>query len=338
MKKIDFSNNLNALRPPGKILNLIKQNFDIFLNYDGQEADTAIESISKKLTLPINSVAWCNGSTQAFFTLPRVLKNGKVLIVGPTFWEYPMANHRVKENEILFHIANEDEEFKLNYEKLANDVKNSKVVYLCNPNNPTSILYDNDKLISLIESNSEIDFVVDETYLLFRNDYDTQTLTSLAYKLTNLYVVTSFSKFFALPGIRMAFIVSNPKNITEYKKFDIPYLHNPLANVLIPVLLNNHSYINKTRNYYAKERIRFYGELMSKNIKGLRIFRPDANFIIVKILSTDRRSGNVVDRLAKKGLIIRDASIYKGLNDQWLRFSIRTRKENQKLLDSLLTK
>lgn len=337
MKKIDFSNNLNALGPPRVILDLIKRNSEIFLNYDGQEAGVAMESISKEMSLPIDSIAWCNGSTQAFFTLPRVLEKGKILIIGPTFWEYPMANHRVKENEITFHMAHESEGFNLNYGKLSNDIKGSKVVYLCNPNNPTSILYDKEKLVNLIISNRETDFVIDETYLLFRDDYKDQTFIGMAYNLENLYVVTSFSKFFTLPGIRMGFIISNPINITEYKKFDIPYLHNPLANLLVPLLLNDNEFIGRTRNYYAEERKRFYEDLISRKIKYLNIFRPDANFIIAKVLSKDKTSKDIESKLAKNGLIIRDARIYKGLDDKWLRFSIRTRKENQMLLNNLLS-
>ncbi|HLD92357.1 MAG TPA: aminotransferase class I/II-fold pyridoxal phosphate-dependent enzyme [Patescibacteria group bacterium] len=332
MKMVDYSNNLNGIKPPDYILGMIKDNYSVFMEYDGQEPIIAISSISKFSGISTKNITWCNGTTQAFFTLPRVLPTGKVLIIGPTFWEYPMANERIKENKITFYLTNEENNFVPEYTRLSEKIKDSKVVYLCNPNNPTSVMYDKGKIVDLIKSNSEVYFVVDETYLMFREDYSNQTLTKLSCELPNLYVVTSFSKFYSLPGIRMGFITSCLENIEKYKKFSIPYIHNPLVNRLLPTLLDDKQFSQKIYNFYKLERIDFYNKLIKNNISVLKIFKPDANFILAKVLVKNYDGKSIEKILAEKGLIIRDASIYKGLDNSWLRFSIKSRKENRLLL------
>lgn len=335
MNKIDFSNNLNGIETPDYALDAIKSNYQIFTQYDGQEPNMAVVSISKFSKIDAKNIAWCNGSTQAFFSLPRLLPKGKILIVGPTFWEYPMANSRIKGNKINFFLTKEEDNFVPNYADLASIIKNSKVVYLCNPNNPTSVLYDKKNIINLIKRNKNIDFVVDETYLIFREDYYDQTLTKLSCKLPNLYVVTSFSKIYSLPGIRMGYMTSHQRNIEKYQKFNIPYIHNPLVNKLLPTLLDDRLFSNKVRSFYASERKNFYSSLINSHIPGLEVFKPDANFILAKILAKNLDAKFVEKNLAKQGLIVRDASIYKGLDEKWIRFSIKSSNDNRKLLKAL---
>ncbi|NTV55222.1 MAG: aminotransferase class I/II-fold pyridoxal phosphate-dependent enzyme [Candidatus Moranbacteria bacterium] len=97
-------------------------------------------------------------------------------------------------------------------------------------NNPTSVLYEKERLLSIVKEFPDVIFVVDETYLLFRSDFSSLTLSDSATTYENLFVIMSLSKFFSLPGIRLGVMVSGALNRENYMNgFHIPYSVNPLA-------------------------------------------------------------------------------------------------------------
>lgn len=331
---LDFSNNINGLGTLGSISKKISNNIEVFFKYSEAEPILALELLAKYYGLDKKCLAWGNGATQIFFNLPRLLRKGRVLIVGPTFWEYSVANRRISESSVEFFLTKERDNFNIDLSKFEKAIKGTSSVYICNPNNPTSTIVDSKSLADLIRLNSDIDFIVDETYLLFRGDYPQKTLINKATKLPNLYVVTSLSKFFALPGIRMGFLVAQNDNIEAYKNIDIPYIFNPLANIIVPILLSDKKYISTTRSYYDIVRKSFFDELTNKFVGKLKFYRPEANFVLAKIL-TNITSTKLETLMRKSCFLIRDASIYEGLNNKWIRFSILSKKENNLLADKL---
>ena len=85
-------------------------------------------------------------------------------------------------------------------------------------------------------------------------------------------------------------------------------------------------YFKKTTGWLKEEKERFYREL--SNIKGLKVFEPQTNFILIKILLPSLDAGTLKDRMGKKGILIRDASNFRFLNDKFFRIAIKDRKSN----------
>lgn len=334
MKINDFSQNFNVVVNKDKYKKILETSSDQLFRYPQWNKQKIIKLIAKSFGVSQNSIAIGNGTSEIIFTLPKVLDNKNVLILSPNFWEYPAANKIYKEKKIIFFPLKETDDFQLNYAKFESKIKKFSTVYLCNPNNPTSTLLDKTSLVDIIKRNTTSIFIVDETYLIFREDYEKQSLINESVLLDNLYVVTSFSKIFSMPGLRIGVLISKPINIENYNKFTIPYLINPMAEIIIPYLLKQKNLLQETRKFYSNQRMKAYTLFLKNFHDKLEIFKPEANFMLVKIISKDT-SQEITNKLKKEGIILRDGSEFKYLGNKWLRTAIKTDEEMSILVTSL---
>ncbi len=329
-KMLDFAQNVNSLSVPKGLKKFVFKNSDSLLSYPDPKSNYLNLLISKFLEVKKECVTYVNGSTEIFFSLPKFLGKQIGLIIQPTFWEYEVANKKVGVKVQSFQLR-ESQKFRLNIKELDKKISEEMVVYLCNPNNPTSTLIGKNKLLQLISKHKNTIFVVDETYLLFRKDYSKITLTMEAQSLKNLYVASSLSKIFALPGIRAGFLVSNPENIRHFTEWRIPYSNNSLSEVITTWLLKQTAYIGKTRTYYQIARKEFFN-LLKKNFREkILFFKPEANFILGKIL-THQTSTQIVKVLKRRGILVRDGAELSSLGNKWIRFTIKQPKQNKELM------
>ena len=204
---IDFSCNINPLGPPKGLLEKIDLE-KVVSSYPDNTNQDAIRSISTHYALPQENLAVGGGTTDFFFTIPNAFDIGTGIVVVPTFWEYETSLKNAKKNVVYFNTHAEDG-FHIDFAKLggllstATRKRTDCALYLCQPNNPTSTLIDPKEILKLCEEFPTARFIVDETYLLFRQDYDDLSLVKEASERNNLIVITSFSKFFAVPGVRI---------------------------------------------------------------------------------------------------------------------------------------
>lgn len=203
MGNIDFSCNINPLGPPKGLLEKIDL-VKLVSSYPDHTNQKAIESLSLYYALPKENLAVGGGSTEFFFAIPDALNVDIGIVVVPSFWEYEISLKH-SNRKLLYFKTYANDEFQINLLELrrllltAIGRKTNPTLYLCNPNNPTSTLIKPEEILKLCEDFPQTKVIVDETYLLFRQDYDTLSLMRKASEHNNLIVVTSFSKFFTVP-------------------------------------------------------------------------------------------------------------------------------------------
>jgi len=168
---------------------------------------------------------------------------------------------------------------------------------------------------------------------LFLKNYNKLTLNDLSTKVNNLIVISSLSKIFSIGGIRLGFCVSSRKNISLIKKNMNPYSVNVFAQKLLPNLIKAKGYLSETKNFVAKEKLRVYENLTK--INGIKTFEPKANFIIFKIINQRVAPDELFNYLNKALIKVREGNIFPALSDRFVRFSIKTRRENDLLLKKL---
>lgn len=329
---LDFAQNFNVFTPD--IKSIIPKNLDYIFRYPDYKHTLLINSISKKFNLDKESIAIGNGATEIIFTLPLVIKKQKIIIVSPTFWEYSFANIERGRKNIENYLLKEELNFKLDVKDLNRHLTANSVVYICNPNNPTSSMTKKEELYNLISVNPDTNFVIDETYLIFREDYEEQSLLEISTKVNNLFVITSLSKIYSVPGLRVGFLAAHPDKIRLYYQNSIPYLTNPLLEHIIPKLLNQDKFLNKTRKFYSKQRKFMFDKFSSMFKSKLKVYEPFANFVLLKILNS-QTSTEVVADLGLKGYIARDGNDFLGLGNKWIRTAIRSNFSNEQLFEVL---
>ncbi|MCL5674628.1 MAG: pyridoxal phosphate-dependent class II aminotransferase [Candidatus Omnitrophica bacterium] len=320
---IDFSASINPLGIPLNVKNKIFREFDRVLHYPDQR-DT-INAISDYLGIKDENLLVGNGSSEFIYLLFQALSPKTVIIPEPTFSEYERAAG-VNGCRVRF-LEMETEKFSLNL----SEMDASDMIFLCNPNNPTGNL--------VIKSYDEIKnlpqkfIVIDETFIDFLPDFSRRTFIRYAVKDKRIIIIRSFTKFFAMPGLRIGYIIADKDIIKLLKNHQIPWSVNSIGLVAAKLMLKNKKYITATLKKIEKERKYLFDEI-SKT--GCFIPYPSvANFLLIKIIKKELTSSIIAESLIKNGLLIRDCSNFRGLDDKFFRVAVLSHKDNVKLISSL---
>ena len=323
---IDFSNNVNFLGPPDTIIDSLKKRTGLYENYPDHHHQQAKEAIAKQFSINPESIGIANGSTELFSVTPKLTVSDAIGI-SPSFWEYSYffkKNHPLRTYEKI--SLQEHNNFLITKQHFIHKIKKSSagICYITNPNNPTTTLFDREDLIDIIESFPDKLFIVDETYLPFmQRPYDQElSLFSLAKDKLNLIVVSSMSKIFCLPGLRVGYCCSHPDNINKLYKYILPYSVNPISLSIISDLTQQSSFIIHTQQQYEKNRAYFINELESVFGDFISIYNSGTAFLLIKFSSAIHR-GSMDSYLFKNNIKIRSGVEFDGLGSNWMRLSIR---------------
>lgn len=267
-----------------------------------------------------------NGSDEAIDLLYRIFcrpGQDRVITTPPTYGMYRVSAdiHNIPVEEVLL-----DEDFQPRVDKiLARSDTETKILFLCSPNNPTGNLFNRENVDQLIENFSGI-VVIDEAYI----DFSEQE--SYAPKVTeypNLVVMQTMSKSFGLAGIRLGMAFASKLIIDYLMKVKPPYNINALTSKAAVEAFNQLDTINRNIQRIKNERRRLRNELAT--LSGVQhIYESEANFLLVKII----QAKNIYRKLAHQGIIVR----YRGNEPQCkncLRITVGTEEENNQLLNAL---
>ncbi|OQY39436.1 threonine-phosphate decarboxylase [Candidatus Atribacteria bacterium 4572_76] len=338
-KIIDFSANINPLGFSSKIREAIIKNLDQLSHYPDPECKKAKKEISGYFKIDYENILLGNGSTELIYLIVQTIKPKKALIPVPTFCEYERAlnNNNVSIN---FYKLKEKQEFLVSIDEITPRLAGIDLVFLCNPNNPTGTFLPKKEILNLVKEvqKRKIFLVLDEAFI---DLYEEDSLIKEVKNYNYLIILRSLTKFYGLPGLRIGFAASSPKLIKKLdpkliKKLEtqkIPWSVNSLAQIAVREVLRDEKYISKSRSFLLKEKKFLYREL--SNIKGLKAYKPSANFIFIKLLK-NISSEILQNHLGRKGILIRNCSNFRGLEKgKFIRVAVRTRKENIKLLKEL---
>lgn len=326
---LDFSANINPLGLPSHLKNAIRGNLWSILHYPDPDAKDLTRTIAQYWKIPEENVLVGNGSTELIYLIAQTLRPRRVLIPAPTFSEYERSVRTVGAR-VRFIGLRESEGFRL---KLNRRLKMESSIFLCNPNNPTgNLILEHPETI---EELADKLLVIDEAFMDFLPDQKNYTLIWKATESKKIIVVRSFTKFFALPGLRLGYLVAHKEIIDKLKQHLPPWNTNSLAQMAAELILDDKEYIKNTHKLIEKER-KFLLEQLAK-IEGLKPHPSVTNFLLIKIEMPGMTSKSLKELLIKTGILIRDCSNFRNLNDKYIRIAVRSHKENLKLLTSLKT-
>ncbi|MEW6108267.1 MAG: threonine-phosphate decarboxylase CobD [Nitrospirota bacterium] len=337
-KIIDFSASINPLGVPEKVRHEINRHLSCLGNYPDPDTKALRSKLARYHNLEPESILCGNGSTELIYLIPRALRPEKVLIPHPTFSEYERACKISNELQVMrYELKKEDnfdiapDEFISAIERLAFNSKlktqNSKLVFLCNPNNPTGRLLKRHEVLEIANAAAEMKcyLIVDEAFIDFcPEDSVIDAVQSNPY----LIVMRSMTKFYALSGLRVGYGVF-PLNIIEtIKKYKEPWTVNSLAQRAGLIALGDTGYRDKTIRLIKKEK-----QFLENNFKkiGIKFYPSEANFYLLKVNNADE----IYLRLSKKGILVRDCSNFRGLDSSYIRVAVKPRADNLSLIKEL---
>jgi threonine-phosphate decarboxylase len=330
---VEFSSSVNPLGPSVKALAAVREGFSRLTFYPDSYSSALREAIALHYGLNKSSVIVGNGSTELIYLFAEVfLERGDVaLVASPSFGEYESAVCKAggKVNHVPL-----DSDFNFDAGVFKRELHGAKMLFLCNPNNPTGMLVEHDKLIEIVESavTGNVLVFLDEDFIEFVDDETGQSLISMLKQFSNLFILRTFTKFYGLTGLRVGFGLADDGIINVLARVKMPWSVNSLGQAAAAAALTDDAHNEKTRALIRVERQFMLKELAK--LKGFKVYPSDANYIFLDVRKSGFSSAQLREHLLEHGLLIRDCSSFHGLDGFFVRLAVRTRGENERLLAS----
>ena len=330
---VDFSANINPLGLAPKARRRLKRDIDLIGHYPDKRQEELRALVASQEGVHPDCILFGNGATQLIHCIPRALGCRKALIIEPSFSEYRAAveSHGAKVVEFRSDAARS---FELDLKAFlhAVQIERPDLIFLGNPNNPTGVLIPRRTLSRVIKfcTNHRIGLVVDESFIEFSEQ---DSLAAVATRQPHLIVVRSFTKCFALAGLRIGYLVGHRSIVDKIALTVEPWSVNTLALAAAAESLQDSGYLCKTLALIRKER-HYLSQGLAK-LGWLQPFPSEANYLLVHIQAKGINGFTLRQKLDEENILIRDASGFRGLSPQYIRIAIRGRKQNRMLLTKL---
>jgi len=358
---LDYSSNINPYGIPESLKSRIIENLEILERYPDPDYVELREKLANLNNVNLSDIVLGNGATEIIFLFMKVINPKKILIVSPTFGEYERAvkavgtsrnsidlscsddnkNIENKEIEIEYFELKESDDFKLNIGNLKNQLeKKYDLLIICNPNNPTGKFLKLAQTEEILKECNKYDtkLFIDEAFIEFLADGMKESIINTEENKKNLFVTRAFTKFFAIPGLRLGYGMYFDKEleqkISEKKE---PWSVNNIAELAGLTVLDDTEYIEKTLKWITKEKIYMYEKL--NEISGIKVYETEVNFITGKIdekLFSEGLNVKVLrEKMLEQGILIRDASNFKFLDERFFRLAIKDRTSNDRVIEAM---
>ncbi len=330
---IDYSSNINPLGIPDSAKNVFTGDWEHLLRYPDINYSSLRSKIAREHQLKEDQVIVGNGAAEIIFLMGRLFDGKKVLIPMPTFGEYQEAVELGGgQVEIVFRDLKND--FALPVSEIVAKLNDVDGLILCHPNNPTGRVVNQDDLFKIIEKTKQLDkfLILDEAFIDFVPDSEGLSGIRWLKEHPSMLIIRAFTKFFAMPGLRLGYGLGSPELIETLRGMQIPWSVNSLAAEIGEKVLDDKDYIQRSREWIATERD-FLGKALLK-LPNIEVCPTDTNFILCKIVKEALSVGVLKERMIKEGILIRDASSFNGLDQSYFRVAIKDRKNNEKLCEA----
>ena len=303
--------------------------FDIGINrYPDPLQKELKEEIAKIKNIATENIFLGNGSDEPIDLVYRVFCEpgiDNVTAIDPTYGMYKVC---ADINNIEYRNVTLSNEYHLRSEKILEKVdNNTKIIWLCSPNNPTGNLLDENEITKILNSFNGI-VIIDEAYIDFAQQ--DSWITKLP-KFKNLIVLQTLSKAWGCAAIRLGMAFASNEIINVLNKVKYPYNINILTQQQALIQLSKIEKTKENISYILQQR-----EILSNELKHIsiveKVYKSDSNFLLVKV----KNANATYNYLAQNGIIVRNRNNIT-LCDNCLRITIGLAHENEKLITSLKT-
>ncbi len=324
---LDLSANINPFGIPPRVSQAMHDAIARCERYPDPLCRALRHAIGETQHVGAGQIFCGNGAAEVLFRLSAVLRPRHALLTAPTFAEYEQS---LSGCELRFHLLREHEGFALTERFLDALTPDLDAVYLCNPNNPTGRTIDPALLREIVERCKQNGtwLIVDECFLDFLQDEETHTLRTALPDYDRLVLLRAFTKMYAVPGVRLGYCMSaNAALINALYRAGQPWNVSVIAQACGVAATQEGEFVRQTAAAIARER----GVLTEAlRARGLTVYPAQANFVLLH--TQDLAFGQ---KLAQKGILVRDCSNYRGLSAGYYRIAVRDAHARQQLLAAL---
>lgn len=290
------------------------------IDYPHPSAAGLVEQIAVFHDVTAKNICVTNGSVEGMYLIAQAFSGEKSTVICPSFTEYENACERY--NHSLNFISNKTDWQNQKFEE--------GLVWFGNPNNPDGKTISKDEIECLLSANPKTIFVIDEAFADVCFDFE--SAISLFEKHQNFILLRSFTKAFAIPGMRLGYVVAPDWIIEKLNKFTIPWSVNSIAIDAGKILIQNYAVLLPNKNEMEILHDFLFDQLC--DLPELEVLPSDCNYFLIQL-----KKGNAADLrnylAKKKRLLIRDASNFRGLDSNYIRISVQPKKNIQEIISAM---
>ncbi|MFL0268666.1 pyridoxal phosphate-dependent aminotransferase [Candidatus Clostridium radicumherbarum] len=327
---IDFSSNINPLGVPKVFIDNINEAIKCMERYPDIKYREVFNCLKNYTGINEEHFVLGNGAAEIIDLVISCLKS--ILIVVPSFAEYE-ADAKKWECEIENSYLKEDMDF--DYEDILKKLKNTEALIIGNPNNPNGNIINKTKFKAILDyaEREGKTVIIDEAFIEFTGNAN-YSFSEEIKEYDCIFIIRALTKFFAMPGVRFGYGMSKNKSLLELiKQKQNPWNINCFAELAVKYVLRDEEYIKKSLQWIEIERSYF-----TLNLKKLAfvdvIYNSFSNYLLCKLKGITENE--LYNYCMKKGIVIRKAGSFKGLNESYVRLAIKDRNLNDKLLQILM--
>jgi len=321
VKAVRMDTSTNVLGPNTVLGDVLRECAAMDLNqYPAPYSDGLRQALADAYGLQADNFVVGNGSDEVLDVIFKTYLEPGETVVAP-YPSYSLHGFFVKVNAGRFATVDLRPGFQLDPDALLE--ARGKVIILCTPNNPTANTFD-PRAVERVVREHDGPVIVDEAY----GEFADHSFLPLVDDYENLIVTRTFSKAYGLAGLRIGYLASNLKMADQLQRVKIPYSLNRVSERAAIAALRNREYVDATVELVRRERGR-----LSRGLEalGFRPYPSQSNFVLFKCPVP---SSQLVERLAAKGVLIRDFGKLRLLED-CARTTVGTEALNGMLLEKL---
>lgn len=323
---LDFSVNINPLGRHKDVDAALYEAVGKCHEYPDMEASRLKKAVSRVFHIPEDYLLFGNGASEIFMGIVHAIRPKKILLPIPSFYGYEYVAKAVESNIVYFSFR-EEEDFLPKEDFLEVLTEDMDLLFLANPNNPTGKRIDKEYLKNVLTvcREKKIVVVLDECFIEFCGSEF--SMLSEIEEYDNLLLVRAFTKIYAIPGVRLGYLICSNRLLLEKIGKQLPEWNlSTFAQEAGIACVGQSAYVAKTVELVKKER-----QFLSEGLKklGLRVYEGEANFILIY------SEKPLYETLLQKGILIRDCENFRGLSKGYNRIAVKQRKENEKLLKAI---
>ena len=315
----DFSINVNPLGMPLASIQAAHEGIVLTGRYPDYRAEQLCRAIAKAQNIPADRIIPGNGAAELLYALGQTIP-GKALAIAPTFTGYAEA---VAAGGGEMSYAGNDQEL---IEKLDDSIR---LVFLCNPNNPTGTLFTREQILRVLakEEAMQAYVCVDECFLPFLEEEASYSMLPYLAKHPRLLVLRAFTKIYCMAGLRLGYLACGDTELQSRIRAKLqPWNTSIPAQMAGIAALSDTEYLAKTRENLQAERAYLVPRLRELVAE---VYDGYGNFLLF------RDEPDLKERMLEVGVLIRACGDFEGLDDTYFRIGIRSHSENQEFIRRL---
>ncbi|MFO7983118.1 MAG: threonine-phosphate decarboxylase CobD [Desulfuromonadales bacterium] len=326
---LDFSASINPLGPPESVLAAVRESLGRLVHYPEVDAASFEREVADWHGLDSRQVLAGSGSTELIYLLPRALRPRRALLVAPCFSEYERA---LLQEGIPFDFLSlsPPQQFAFLPHQLTGALRDdTDMVWLANPGNPSGAAMPPaqvEEMARLLPD--QVTLVVDEAFIDFAPEH---SCTPLLETVSNLVVLRSMTKFYAIPGLRLGYLLGAPAVTEGLAQMRLPWGLSTPALAAGFACLKADAFRSRSLDAIPLLRKKL-GEELTK--LDLDVFDSATNFLLVQ-LPDSRSSSLLAAGMRHNGILVRDCVNFEGLDESFIRVAVRLEEENDRLIRAL---